>query len=114
MIILRIKKKEFDLIKLGVKKSEWRSFSTYNKKLFGVEDKEKSITKGKKYFSCRKDISEILLVNGYKKDSPKMIIYPELIQLAEFTKDINIPNDNFIAKKGDIVFEIKIKEFKII
>lgn len=114
MIILRIKKKEFDLIKSGIKKSEWRSFSSYNKKLFGVEDKEKSIGTHKKYFSCRKDINEIMLINGYKKDSQKMIIYPELIQLAEFTKDIEISNDNFKAKKGDIVFEIKIKEFKII
>jgi len=113
MVILRIKKKEFELIKNGLKKSEWRSFSAYNQKIFGEKDEKKSEEMGKPCFRC-KNIKEILLINGYTENAPKMIIYPSIIQLVKFSKEVFIKNDNFHAEKGDMVFEIKINKIKLV
>ena len=37
-IILKIKSKDFDLIKSGVKKNEWRNLSAYNRKKLLVKN----------------------------------------------------------------------------
>jgi hypothetical protein len=103
MIILRIKKKEFDLIKSGEKKSEWRFDSEYNRRLL-LKDRGDGMRDG------NLEINEIKLINGYTKDSPSLIVKVISIRAVFFTKDISIPQDNFTAKKGMRAIEIKIGE----
>lgn len=101
MIILRIKKKDFDLIKSGTKKSEWRFDSEYNRKLL-LKDRGDGMRDG------NTEIKEIKIINGYSKDSPTLVIEVLSIRAVCFTKDISIPDDNFTAQKGMRAIEIKI------
>ena len=62
MLVLPIKKKWFDMIKSGIKKEEYREIKKYYSSRFC--DKELN------GFPVLKDINNILLRNGYSKNSP--------------------------------------------
>lgn len=100
-ICLKIKKQNLELIKSGLKKTEWRENSVYNKRLLFKDRGD-----GKK--DGNKDIKFIEFQNGYSKDCEKLIIEVENIRLVKFTRDIEIPEDNFIAKEGQFAIEIKL------
>lgn len=104
MIVLRIKRKEFDLIKSGVKKTEWREPSKYNKKLLFSPRPEDGKLDG------NTEIKEITFINGYKKDSERLTVKIELIRLVKFSNDVEIPSDNFKALAGQFAIEIKLGE----
>ncbi len=101
MIILRIKKENFDLIVSGKKKSEWRQNSKYNIKLLFKD-------RGDGKLDGNPDIKEIMFINGYSKDAPSVIKGVEFIRLCKFTKDIKIEEDNFEALEGQFAIEIKL------
>lgn len=72
MLILPIKKKWFDMILSGEKKEEYREIKPYwtkrfEKEFFGQELTDDRIKALKKYTTLP---SEIVLRNGYSKDSP--------------------------------------------
>jgi intein/homing endonuclease len=100
MIILRINKKNFDLIASGLKKSEWRQYSKYNINLLFKDRGD-----GKK--DGNNEIKQIKFINGYSAESPEIIKDIELIRLCKFSKDVDIPNDNFKALKDQFAIEIK-------
>lgn len=107
MITLRIKKTEFDLIKIGSKKTDWRAPSIYNKKLL--------LSKNENGLFCEnRDIKEIQFINGYSLNSPSLIAEILLIRPVKFTKDIVIAEDNFTAHEGECSIEIKLGNIKII
>jgi hypothetical protein len=108
MVILRIKKKEFDLIKSGSKKTEWRPFSAYNKKLLFCKDKTRSDGK----LNGNSCIKEINFINGYKSDAPLLIVEVKSIRLIKFSKDTVIKEDNFEALKDQFAIEIKLGKIK--
>jgi hypothetical protein len=108
MIALRIKKKEFDLIKSGSKTTEWRQFSAYNKKLLFCEDKTRSDGK----LNGNPDIKQINFVNGYKSDAPSLIAEVLSIRLIKFSQDTVIKEDHFEALKGQFAIEIKLGKIK--
>ena len=104
MTILRIKKKEFDLIKSGVKRTEWREPSKYNKKmLFAPREKDSKL-------DSNKDIKEITFINGYRADSGRLTVEIKGIRLVKFINDVDIPDDNFKALSGQFAIEIKLGE----
>lgn len=100
-VILKIKRENLELIKSGVKRTEWRENSVYNKRLLFKDRGD-----GKK--DGNKDIKFIEFQNGYRKDSEKVIIEVENIRLVRFARDIEIPEDNFKAKEGQFAIEIKL------
>jgi hypothetical protein len=101
MIILRIKKKELDAIKTGIKKNEWRNPSLFNKKILLKKNKEG-------LFCENTEKNVIKLINGYKKDSESILIETNLIRPVRFSKNIEIAEDNFKAKEGDCSIQIVI------
>jgi len=104
MTILRIKKKEFDLIKSRTKKTEWREPSNYNKKLLFTPREEDGKLDG------NKDIKEITFINGYKADSGRLTVEIKGIRLVKFINNVDIPEDNFKALAGQFAIEIKLGE----
>lgn len=99
---LQIKKLNLDLIEAGTKKTEWRDPSLFNKKkLFYKREKD-----GK--WEGNPDIKEIKFINGYNSD--RKIIFVEClgIRMVKFTRDVNIPEDNFQALEGQFAIEIKL------
>lgn len=98
-VILKINKKNLDLIKSGIKKTEWRDPSVYNKKLL-FEFKED----GKRHGN--ENIKEIEFVNGYRKDADRLIVEVKRIRLVKFSRDIEIKEDNFKALEGQFSIEI--------
>ena len=107
MVILKIKKKEFDLIAAGTKKSEWRASSNYNvKQLLAKNDKGK--------YDKNTAIKEIKFVNGYKKDSPALMAEVLLIRPVKFQCDMDFPDDNFKAYEGQCGIEIKLGKITIL
>ena len=103
MTILRIKKKEFDLIKSGVKKTEWREPSKYNKKILFTPREDGKL-------DGNPDIKEITFINEYKTDSGRLTVEIKGIRLVKFSNDIEIPGDNFKALAGQFAIEIKLGE----
>lgn len=63
MLVLPIKKKWYDMIKSGEKKEEYRELKEYYhirfKRIFGLDYKDKKAT--------------LILRNGYRHDSPKIM-----------------------------------------
>ncbi len=101
MIVLRIKKKEFDAIKIGTKKTEWRQPSLYNKRLL--------LSKNEAGLFCEnKNIKEITFINGYMPDSPKLTVEILNIRPVKFSRNIEIKEDLFIAREGECSIEIKL------
>lgn len=105
MLTLRIHRKEFELIKAGTKKTEWRQPSKFNKKLL-LKVGEDGL------FTENFDIKEILFVNGHRPDSPRVIAQVERIRPIRFAEDIKIPADNFIGYQGQCAIEIRISGVK--
>jgi len=103
MVILRIKKANFDKIVSGEKKSEWRQYSKYN-----IELLFKDRGDGKK--DGNPEIKEIKFINGYSKGSPEIIKEIEFIRLYKFSKDTIIESDNFKALEGQFAIQIKFKD----
>lgn len=108
MVTLKIKKKEFDLIKAGSKKTEWRQFSAFNKNLLFCVDKTRSDGK----LNGNPSIKQIRFVNGYKSDSPSLVAEVLSIRLIRFTQDTAIIEDNFEALKGQFAIEIRLGTIK--
>lgn len=99
-VILQIKKKEFDMILSGEKKREWRAPSKYNKnKLFKKRD-EDGILIG------NDGIKSITFVNGYSTDAKSVTVECLRIRMQKFSKNIEIPEDNFKALEGQCAIEI--------
>lgn len=106
-VVLKIKKKEFDLIMSGVKKTEWRKVSDYNKKLLLAPSEEY----GGKLIG-NKEISEIEFECGYGKNTIKHTVKCLSIRPVRFQYDIEIKEDNFKALKGQVAIEIKISSLE--
>lgn len=98
---LRIKKINLDLIKAGTKKTEWREPSLYNKNLLFKERAD-----GKR--EGNSDIKEILFINGYDKNSEKLLVEVTRIRLVKFSRNVDIPEDNFKALEGQFAIEISL------
>ena len=88
-VTLRIKKKEFDLIKSGIKKVEWRTPSNYNNSLlFSKDDPIKK--------DGNPEINQIQFINGYAKDAPRLLVECKKIRRIKAMRDWEIPVDNFV------------------
>ena len=101
-VFLKIKKSNLDAIKAGTKRTEWREPSVYNKKLLF----KKRELDGK--LDGNSDIKTITFVNGYSKDAEKLIIEVKQIRLVKFSRNIEIPEDNFKAVEGQFAIEISL------
>jgi hypothetical protein len=103
-VCLQIKKKEFEMIKAGTKKTEWRAPSKFNKaRLFKPDPAYNDQLNGDA------DITQITFINGMKPDAPRLIIeVAERIRMVKFSRDIDIPEDNFHALKDQFAIEIKL------
>lgn len=100
MVQLQIKKSNLDLIKSGQKKTEWRQFSVYNKKLLFKKRDDNNLYEG------NADIKEIKFLNGYAADRATLSVEVKRIRLVKFSSNINIPEDNFTALEGQFAIEI--------
>ena len=101
MITLRIKKAEFEAIKNGTKKSDWRKPSLFNKRILLDKNQDGLFCENKK-------IKEIKFVNGYLPTDPFIICKIILIRPVKFTRNIEIKDDNFIAIEGECSIEIQL------
>lgn len=99
-VSLQIKRKEFDMIKAGTKKTEWRSPSLFNKQKLFFQNKDI----GK--WDARTDITQIEFINGYRTDREKLIVECLGIKMYKFVRDIDIPEDNFKALEGQFAIAI--------
>lgn len=104
MVILRIKRKEFDMIKSGVKKREFRRVSQYNLNLLFVKNE----ATGK--LIPNKEITEIKFINGFKKDSEYLVAKIIDMFMVEFLYDELIEEDCLEAKAGDLAIQINLGE----
>lgn len=97
MVLLQINKLEFDLIKSGIKKTDWRNPSLFNKKkLFKIV--ESGENKGK--FIGNEEIKQVTFVNGYNKDAQRLTVEVKDIKMYKFSRDVEIKEDNFKALEG--------------
>jgi hypothetical protein len=94
LINLVIKKKYFDQILSGAKTKEYRAPSKFNARLLGFKDEN-----GK--YSPRKDITHIRFVNGYRADSPWLVVECKEVGCYKFVNEI--PEG---MKKGNSAVEI--------
>lgn len=99
MVVLRIKKVNFDLILSGTKKIEYRENSIYNKKLLFKDRGD-----GKK--DGNSDIKAITFINGYQKNARSLIAEVKSIRLVKFSMDVREPDNNFEALKDQFAIEI--------
>ena len=99
--LLRINKTNLDLIKSGIKKTEWRAPSLFNKKIL-FKKNDDGLLDG------NKEIKTLKLVNGYSASSDFIIIEVLNIRMVKFMNDIEIKNDNFRALKDQFAIEIKL------
>lgn len=99
-VSLQIKRINLDLIKTGTKKTEWREPSLFNKNLLFKERE----SDGKKEGNA--DIKYIEFINGYKKDREILLVECKQIRLVRFSRNIEIPEDNFNAIEGQFAIEI--------
>jgi hypothetical protein len=103
MLTLQIKRKEFQAIADGTKKIEWRSVSLYNKKKL-LKKNEDGL------FILNNEVKELQLINGYRKDSPRLIVEVKLIEPVKFLIDINEPHNLFKATAGGHAIAIYLGE----
>lgn len=98
-VLLQIKRKEFEMIQAGTKKTEWRSPSVFNKdKLFRDNGTGK--------LDGNTDIKSIIFVNGRNKDASKLEVEVKRIRMVKFSRDVIIKEDNFEALKDMWAIEI--------
>lgn len=102
-VSLQIKRNELEAIKKGIKKTEWRQVSTYNKNLLLCQSEEHN---GK--LIGNNNIKEIEFQSGYGKNILKHTVRCIYIRPVKFNNDIFIKEDNFKALKGQVAIEIKI------
>jgi hypothetical protein len=100
MVILRIYKKYFDRILSGEKKTEWRSCSDYNYRIFMNKNPETN------KFEAKTDITEILFINGYEKDSPKMVVEVLKVLPRKFKDDYVNKFGELVGKKDEMLIRI--------
>lgn len=103
MTTLQINKENFDLIKNGTKKTEYRHYSVFNKHRLCKKRED-----GK--YIGDDEIKKIQLINGYSKDAPRIILQCLGVRLVRFVSNFESKEDNFIAKEGDCSIEIKLGE----
>lgn len=101
VVNLQIKKQNLDLILAGTKKTEWRELSKYNKDLL-LKDRGD----GKK--DGNKEITHINFINGYSKNRAQTKVEVTRIRVVKFSKNIEIPEDNFKALEGQSAIEISL------
>lgn len=101
-VSLKIKKANLQAIKSGKKKTEWREPSVYNKKLLFKPRESDGKNEG------NNDIKTITFINGYSKDAEKLEVEVISIRLVRFSRNIEIPEDNFNALEGQFSIEIKL------
>jgi hypothetical protein len=102
-VILRIKRKWFDLIASGAKTTEFRRASTYWKKALMI----------------RTDVRRLRFVNGYSKSAPSLVcefISAELMQTTSLPAELAPPPGSldFIEMFGDADEVIGIKLGRIL
>lgn len=96
---LKIKSKDYDLIASGVKKNEWRNMSAYNrKKLLYINSDGKQ--------EGRNDIKFVVFENGYSKDCRKIKLEVLSIRVYRFSRDVEIPEENFKALEGQFAIQL--------
>lgn len=101
---LQIKRKDLDLIKEGTKRTEWRLPSKYNKQKLFVPREEDGKLIG------NEAITEIEFINGYSKDRETFTIGVTRIRMVKFSRNVDIPEDNFHALEGQFAIEISLSE----
>lgn len=94
MITLQIKLVELEAIRLGKKKIEWRFPSLFNKRLLLKVNPE-----GK--FIENTEDKEILFINGYRKDAPRLRVEVTAIRPYKFVRNIDEPDNHFKANEGE-------------
>jgi hypothetical protein len=105
MLALQIKRKEFELIKAGTKKTEWRTPSKFNKRrLLSVNADGK--------FTRNTSIKELKFINGRTKDAPTLIAEVTEIIPVKFQRDVYIPEDDFRGHQGECAIAIKLGKIK--
>ncbi len=101
-VILQIKRKEFEMIKAGTKKTEWRAPSKFNKDRLFCPDPEFD-----NQLNGNPEITSITFINGIKPDSPRLTVEVEKrIRMVKFGRDIDQPENNFKALEGQFAIEI--------
>lgn len=103
-IQLQIKKVNLELIKAGIKKREWREPSKFNKDKMYIKRESDGV------LIANPDITEVEFINGYNSDREKLTVKVERIRMQKFTKNIDIPEDNFKALEGQCAIEIVLGE----
>lgn len=83
---LTLKKKWFDLIKSGKKKSEYREIKPYWTKRFFEYDKVLALGNTSPYGvpAYKKSFDYIIFTNGYSKDAPKIVVEWKDLIMGEF------------------------------
>jgi len=57
------------------------------------------------------DITSITFINGMKTDADRLTVeVKERIRMVKFSRDIDLPDDNFHALKDQFAIEIKLGE----
>lgn len=105
-IQLQINKSNLARIKTGEKKTEWRQPSKFNKRLLFAPRPEDGKLDG------NKEITEIEFVNGYQKERETFTIGVTRIRMVKFSRNIDIPEDNFHALEGQFAIEISLAEIQ--
>jgi len=105
MVTLNVKRKEFEAIKNGQKKRDYRDASLFNKKKL-----LKLNAQG--LFDVNLDIKEIQFINGYKKDSESVIMEVLLITPVCFVNAYENEKDLFTAIAGANMIEIELGNLK--
>ena len=103
-VCLQIKKKEFEMIKSGTKKTEWRAPSKFNKaRLFKPDPAYNDQLNGDP------EITQITFINGMKPSALRLIIeVAERIRMVKFQRDVDEPENNFHALKDQFAIQIKL------
>jgi hypothetical protein len=94
MLTLQVKRIEFEAIASSKKKIEWRSPSKYNKRLMLKKNNQGLYTENT-------DIKEVLFINGYRTNAPRVTVEVLFIRPYKFIRDIDEPENCFKANEGE-------------
>lgn len=99
-VTLRIQRVNFDLIKKGVKKNEFRDPSIYNKRLLLKKQADG------KYAEYNPDIKEVEFIAGRGGDRLRCKVLQ--VRAVKFSRNIDSEEDNLHAIEGACAIHIKL------
>lgn len=109
MLTLKVTKKDFLLLKEGTKKFDFRPPSKFNKQLLL---RKEQLPGGGFQWTTNHDIKEILFVNGNSPNSPSLVAEISEISAVTFSRDIKIPEGNYMGYEGTWAIRIDIAAVK--